>query len=467
MENNVSLLWNRCLTVIEDNGVKQEALRTWFHPIKPISYQNGVLTIGVPSEFFYEYLEEKYVDILRVAIHKEIGEGTKLNYKILVDSSTNTHVNHMSNHYSAAVARITPRDANKTPSPFNKRVPEEFDSQLNPKYVLENFFEGESNKLARAAGLNIADNPGKTPFNPLFLHGHVGVGKTHLSHAVGIKIKERYPEKKVLYVSAHLFKVQFADAGRTNKVNDFINFYQSIDVLIIDDIQDLAGIEKTQNAFFHIFNHLHQNNKQLILTSDKAPSELNGVEERLLSRFRWGLTAQLNTPDKALRLQVIREKIKRDGIILDDEVIDYMADVVTTSIRDLEGVLASLVAHACILGTDITMDIARRVISGTISKIERKSISVSDIEKVVCGHFNIKEGLIHTPSRKKEITQARQVAMFLSKEILGLSYAQIGKLIGKRNHATVLHGCKMVQNQLEVDKKFREDLKVIERKLSK
>lgn len=467
MENNVAVLWNKCLNVIKDNHVAKDAFKTWFLPIKPISYINNVLTLGVPSEFFFEYLEENYVDLLRVAIHKELGNSTRLKYKVLVDSSSNTHVDYMPAQYSAAVTRITPREANKTPSPFHKTVPEEFDSQLNPKYIMENFFEGKSNRLARAAGVNIADNPGKTPFNPFFIYGHVGVGKTHLSHAIGIQIKEKYPEKKVLYVSAHLFKVQFADAGRFNKVNDFINFYQSIDVLIIDDIQELAGIEKTQNTFFHIFNHLHQNNKQLILTSDKAPAELNGVEERLLTRFRWGLTAHLETPDRELRMEVIREKMRRDGLELEDSVIEYIVDHVTGSIRDLEGVLASLVAHAIVLNTEISLEIARRVISQTIHKIERKKASVPEIEKAVCNHFNIKEGLIHTASRKREITQARQVTMFLSKELLGMSYTQIGKLIGKRNHATVLHGCKAVQNQLDVDKNFREELKQIERSLQR
>ncbi len=464
MVQSVEILWNNCLKVIQDN-VPENAFRTWFTPIKPLSYENNVLTIQVPSQFFFEYLEDKYVDLLRMTLFREIGNNTVLNYRVLVENTTNTMVNYQGEIKSFGVDRIIPKDANKAPSPFRKSVPQNFDSQLNPKYTFDNFFEGESNKLARTAGLSVAQNPGKTAFNPFFFHGHSGVGKTHLCHAIGIAIKELYPEKRVLYISAHLFKVQFADAGRFNTINDFINFYQGIDVLIIDDIHELAGIEKTQNTLFHIFNHLHQNNKQLILTSDKAPSELNGVEERLLTRFRWGLTTKLESPDKKLRLNILNNKVLHDGLSIPEDVLECIAENVTDNARDLEGVVVSLIAHSVIYNREVDMDIARRVIGQTIRKIESKKLSVDDIEELVCAHFKIKSGLIHTASRKREIVQARQVAMYLAKQYTDMSFSQIGVLIGKKNHATVLHACKTVKNQLEVDKGFRHDVEQIESRL--
>ncbi len=464
MKNSVEILWNNCLKVIRDN-VSEEAFRTWFTPIRPLSYESNVLTIQVPSQFFYEYLEDKYVDLLRMTLFREIGNGTILNYRILFENTSNTMVDYQTDTKSISADRITPKDANKAPSPFRKTVPQNFDSQLNPKYTFDNFFEGTSNKLARTAGMSVAENPGKTAFNPFFFHGSSGVGKTHLCHAIGTRIKELFPEKRVLYISAHLFKVQFADAGRFNTINDFINFYQGIDVLIIDDIHELAGIEKTQNTLFHIFNHLHQNNKQLILTSDKAPSELNGVEERLLTRFRWGLTTKLESPDKKLRLNILRNKVLHDGLSIPEDVLMYIAENVTDNARDLEGVIVSLIAHSVIYNREVDMEIAQRVIGQTIKKLESKKLSISDIEELVCTHFNIKSGLIHTASRKREIVQARQVAMFLAKQYTDMSFSQIGALIGKKNHATVLHACKTVKNQLEVDKNFRNEVEQIEVKL--
>lgn len=464
MERTVENLWMNCLRVIRDN-VPENAFRTWFTPIQPLSYQNNILTIQVPSQFFYEYLEEKYIDLLRMTLFREIGQNTVLNYRVLMENSTNTTVDFQGEVKSVGVNRITPVNANKAPSPFRKVVQQNFDSQLNPKYTFDNFFEGESNKLARTAGLSVAQNPGKTAFNPFFFHGHSGVGKTHLCHAIGTRIVELYPEKRVLYISAHLFKVQFADAGRFNTINDFINFYQGIDVLIIDDIQELAGIEKTQNTLFHIFNHLHQNNKQLVLTSDKAPSELNGVEERLLTRFRWGLTTKLENPDIRLRMEILHNKVLHDGLSIPEDVLQYIAENVTNNARDLEGVVVSLIAHSLIYNKEIDMDIARKVIGQTIRHIEEKKLSINDIEEIVCTYFDIKPGLIHTASRKREIVQARQVAMYLSKQYTDMSLAQIGSLIGKKNHATVLHACKTVKNQLEVDKNFRQQVEELELKL--
>lgn len=466
MDNNISFLWNKCLNVFKDN-VSDITYQTWFAPIVALSYESNLFTIQVPSQFFYEYLEDKFVDLLRMTLHREIGSETILNYRILVENTTNTHVDYRGDTKSLSVDRITPKQANKIANPFQKSVPTDFDSQLNPKYSFHNFFAGSSNKLARTAGETIANSPGTTAFNPLFVHGTSGVGKTHLCHAIGLRILEEHPEKKVLYVSAHLFKVQYTDATRFNTVNDFINFYQGIDVLIIDDIQEIAGLEKTQNTFFHIFNHLHQTNKQLILTSDKAPSELQGVEDRLLTRFRWGLTTKLENPDYELRTKILENKILQDGLAIPAEVISFIADNVTENVRDLEGVIVSLMAHSVIYNKEVDLSLAKRVIGQAIRKIEQKKLTVDSISEVVCKHFNIKTELLQTASRKREIVQARQVAMYLSKQYTELSLAQIGSFIGKKNHATVLHACRTVKDQLEVDKSFRDDLEEIVKTLKR
>ncbi|NDW10760.1 chromosomal replication initiator protein DnaA [Dysgonomonas sp. 520] len=466
MNESVEILWNNCLKVFKDN-VNEVAFNTWFAPIVPLSYSNDIFTIQVPSQFFYEYLEEKFIDLIRMTLHRVIGEKTILNYRILVENTSNSMVVYQGENKSTAVEATKQVKTNKITSPFEKVVSNDFDSQLNPKYTFDNLFEGVSNKLARAGGETIAKNPGKTAFNPLFIHGLCGVGKTHLCHAIGVKIKELYPEKRVLFVSAHLFKVQYTDATRFNTVNDFINFYQGIDVLIIDDIHELSGLERTQNTFFHIFNHLHQNNKQLILTSDRAPSELLGVEDRLLTRFRWGLTTKLESPDYELRIKIIQHKILQDGLSISQDVIEYIAENVTDNIRDIEGVIVSLMAHSVIYNRDVDLPLAKRVIGQAIKKPEKKDLTIYDITEVVCNYFKIKKDLIHTASRKREIVLARQVTMYMAKQHTDLSLAQIGAIIGKKNHATVLHACKTVKNQLDVDKSFRDDIDEIEKELKK
>lgn len=460
-----SILWNNCLDVIRDN-ISEAAFNTWFAPIVPLKYKDNVLTVQVPSQFFYEYLEEKYIDLIQQTLYREIGEGTILNYRVVVEAESNTAVE------LRGESKPFSGDTNpgrklpvKVPNPFDRVETPEFDSQINSKYTFNNFFEGDSNRLARTAAEAVAKNPAKTAFNPLFIHGNSGVGKTHLCHAIGSKVLELYPEKKVLYISAHLFKVQFTDARRFNTINDFINFYQGIDVLIIDDIQELSGLEKTQNTFFHIFNHLHQNNKQLVMTSDCAPMDMLGMEERLLTRFRWGLTTSLDRPDKELRKKILKHKVLSDGLSISDEVIDYIAENVTDNVRDLEGIVVSLMAHSIINNRDIDMNLARRVVEQTV-KFEKKRISVQKIQETVCDFFNIKKDLIHSASRKREIVQARQVTMFFVKKHTELSLSQIGSQIGNRNHATVLHACNTVKDLSDVDKGFRADLEEIDRLLN-
>src|SRR5690554_5504053 len=413
MKTDFKSLWNNCLQIIRDN-ITDASYNTWFAPIIPISYKNNILTVQVPSQFFYEYLEEKFIDLIQQTLHRVMGEETILNYRVVVASASNTavEIRGESKKQTSSYAKVTKSD--KVPSPFDRVEPQEFDSQINSKYTFNNFFEGNSNKLARTAAEAVAISPAKTAFNPLFLHGPSGVGKTHLCHAIGSKILELYPEKKVLYLSAHLFKVQYTDATRFNTVNDFINFYQGIDILIIDDIQELSGMIKTQNTFFHIFNHLHQNNKQLIMTSDCAPMDMAGVEERLLTRFRWGLTTRLDRPEKELRKTILQQKILADGLSIPESVVDYIAENVTDNVRDLEGIVVSLMAHSIINDRDIDITLARKVIEQSI-KFEARKITVQKIQEVVCNYFNIKNELIQSKSRKREIVQARQIAMYFTK----------------------------------------------------
>ncbi len=464
MNTDYKTLWTNCLDVIRDI-IPEVAFNTWFAPIVPLKYEDNVLTIQVPSQFFYEYLEDKYIDLIQQTLYRKIGEGTILNYRILVETESNTTVDMRGESKFPVSERKTLNPISvKVPTPFDRVETSEFDSQINPKYTFNNFFEGESNRLARTAAEAVGMNPAKTAFNPLFVYGYSGVGKTHLCHAIGSKVLELYPDKKVLYITAHLFKVQFTDARRFNTINDFINFYQSIDVLIIDDIQELSGLEKTQNTFFHIFNHLHQNNKQLVMTSDCAPTDMQGLEERLLTRFRWGLSTKLERPDKELRKKILKHKVLTDGLTISDQVIDFIAENVTENVRDLEGIIVSLMAHSIINNREIDISLARRVMEQNI-RYEKKKITVQKIQETVSDFFNVKRELIQSASRKREIVQARQVTMYFIKKHTELSLSQIGVHVGNRNHATVLHACNTIKDLTDVDKSFRSDIEEIERLL--
>lgn len=464
IENNQAIaLWERCLAFIKDN-VSVTAFKTWFVPIVPLKYEAKALTIGVPSPFFYEYLEEKYVGVLRAAIYKEIGEGTELMYSILTDKTNHISVNMEGTRRSDAVAPKPVVNGNKTPNPLQAAAPQELDPHLNPNYNFDNFLKGTSNEFSRTVAETVAQNPART-FNPLFLYGPSGVGKTHLINAIGTRIKELYPEKRVLYVSAHLFQVQYTDSVRTNHFNDFISFYQTIDVLIIDDIQEFAGVTKTQNTFFHIFNHLHQNGKQLILTSDRAPVMLQGMEERLLTRFKWGLVAELEKPDIELRKNILRTKIRQDGLTIPESVICYIAENVNESVRELEGIVNSMLAQSILLKREISLEMAHRIVSKAVKCAEIKSLSVNDIIEKVCAYYKIDISTIHTKTRKREVVQVRQIAMFLAKKHTETSSSKIGQMIGKKDHATVLHACKIIKDQVEVDKAFKSEIEAIEASL--
>lgn len=460
IENNLKEMWNNCLQVIKDN-VPPKSFDTWFAPIEPIKYENNTLFIGVPTHFFYEMLDGPFLNIMRKALEKGIGKGTQLQYKVMVVKEDESTIEVKGSGRSTDIPVRPIENGNKAPNPMQATAPQDLDSHLIPNYTFSNFIKGTSNELSRTVGETVAKDPAKT-FNPLFLHGPSGVGKTHLTNAIGTRIKELYPEKRVLYISAHLFQVQYTDSVRTNQFNNFIKFYQGIDVLIIDDIQELAGATKTQQTFFHIFNHLHQNGKQLILTSDRAPVMLQGMEDRMLTRFKWGLVVELEKPDLELRKNILLNKMAYDGLKIPENVVNYIAENVSDSVRELEGIVTSLLAHSIILKREIDMDLAERIVRKSVACSESKPVTIETIISKVCEHYNIEESAIHTKTRKREIVQVRQIAMFLAKKHTDHSASKIGQFIGKRDHATVLHACKTVKDLIEVDKNFKNEIEEIE-----
>jgi len=461
MLNNHEQLWNRCLNVIKDN-ISEASFNTWFAPIVSLKYENNVFVLQVPSQFFVEYIEEKYIDLLRMTLYREAGVGTKLEYRVLIDKSSGKGTQIPSNGEQSRSKGIS--TSSNYISPYNKPQLPEIDPQLNPAYNFNNLIEGKGNKLARTAGISIGNEPGKNIFNPLFIYGQSGVGKTHLANGIGVMVKQLHPEKRVLYVPANTFQIQYTDSVRSNSQNDFLNFYQTIDVLIIDDIHEFAGKTGTQNTFFHIFNHLHQSGKQLILTSDKSPVVMVGLEQRLLTRFKWGLSAEIEKPDFDLRKSILENKIYRDGLEIPDEVVGFIAEHVTDSVRDLEGVLVSLMAHSTLANMPIDIALAERVISRIVN-ITKKVNTVEKIRDVVCEYFSLSVDAISTKSRKREVVQARQIAMYLSKQMTKSSLSSIGFTIGQRDHATVLHACKIVNDLMDSDKNFRSSVREIEEKL--
>ncbi len=456
--------WSGCLGFIRDN-VSQTIFKTWFEGIKPKSYVNGELTIQVSSAFIYEYLEANYLDLLKMGLTRSFGSDTRLMYSVVTDQANNIQAEYQSVNHTLTTYKEVKGIDKSTPSVMDAPQVQDLDPMLNPSYNFDTFIEGISNKLPRTAAESVAHNPGRTTFNPLFIYGESGVGKTHLANAIGVKVKELFPEKRVLYLSAHLFYMQFKDSVIHNTTNDFINFYQTIDVLIIDDIQEMETWTKTQNAFFHIFNHLHLNQKQLIITSDRPPKELTSLEDRLITRFKWGLVAELNKPDAKLRKQILKDKTTRNGIKLSDEVLTYIADNITDNVRDLEGIVVSLLAYSTTFNKEIDLELVQEII-GKYSKNEEKSITIEEIIQKVCDYYGVDVDSIQTKSRKHEIVLARQVSMYLAKKHLDYSTSKIGMYVGKRDHATVLHAFSVVRDQMDVDRSFKADMENIERSIA-
>jgi len=467
-------VWESCLQIIKDI-IPSISFKTWFEPIVPLKLKNNVLTIQVPSPFFYEYLEEQYIDVLRKTIRRELGTDAKLEYNVVMENNQFSNGKPYTVKYpsrnkteltnkpvSVPVEAATTSIKNPFVIPGIKKI--HFDPRLNPDYSFQNYIEGDCNRLARSAGVAVGNNPGGTAFNPLMIYGDSGLGKTHLAQAIGIQVKEQFPDKIVLYVNANKFQTQFVESIRNNNKNDFLHFYQMIDVLILDDVQEFAGKEKTQDTFFHIFNHLHQSGKQLILTCDRPPIELQGMEQRLLSRFKWGLLADLQKPDYETRLAILKKKAYNDGIELHDDIFEYLATNITNNIRKLEAVLISLYAQSTLNRKEITLELARQMIDKLVKHTTRE-ITIDFIQKVVCDYYRIPIELMQSKTRKREIVQARQVSMFFSKNMTKSSLASIGAQIGGKDHATVLHACKTVNNLIDTDKHFRHQIAEIEKKI--
>ena len=468
MNTDVRNIWENCLSFIKDNVTKQ-AFDVWFKPIQPVELTaDNTLVIMVPSMFFMEWLEDHYINLIWSALTKELGTRPKLIYNIKMENNPNK-TEQATEQLPSSNRKATHTDAlgykQKTQQTYNPYVAPglieleevKVDSQLNPNKNFDTFIEGESNRLARSAGKAITERPGGTSFNPLFIFGGVGLGKTHLAHAIGNEIQEKYPKKKILYIEAEDFTKQYAVAAKNNNRTDFIHFYQQIDVLIIDNVQFFASKQGTQDVFFQIFNHLHQNGKQLILTSDKAPVDIQDVEQRLLSRFKWGLSAELQAPDYQMRKNILKAILYRDGLEMTDDIIDYIAQNVKTNIRELEGVNTSLVAEALFNKKEITLDLAKKAVDKIVKNI-KKEVTIEYIQEIVSEYFQLSVEELQSKTRKRYVVQARQLAMFFAKKYTKLSLASIGKLIGKRDHATVLHACKTVDNLNETDKQFRKFL---------
>ncbi|MBQ3364604.1 MAG: chromosomal replication initiator protein DnaA [Muribaculaceae bacterium] len=460
---NVAQQWNRCLDAIKAN-LPAEQFNVWFAPIVAVDYdqKNNRVTLKVPSQFFVEQIEERYINILSSALKMAFGDDVKLLYKYNVVGGDD----------ASAVEQTEDNSSNKLKQELKIRKPrvatnpfvqddalDEIDPQLNPRYTFENYCSSMSNKLAVSIGQAIAEHPEVKTYNPMFVFGSTGVGKTHLLQAIGIKLKENYPRMRVLYVSSRVFESQYTTAVIQKKVNDFINFYLSIDVLLLDDIQFLAGKEKTQNTFFHIFSHLHLHQRQLVMSCDCRPSELDGMEPRLLSRFKWGMTVELEKPDFELRRKFLAMKAAQDGLKIADDVLDFIATNVSDSVRELEGVMVALLAHATMLGQDITIDLARSVIGNTV-KVTPKQLTFESIAETVADYYNLPTDVLYGKSRKREISDARQLVMYLAKKEAQMSSTSIGAKLD-RTHATVLHACIQIEQRMSIEKDFSREVQAI------
>lgn len=455
-EEKYNATWQRCLSLIKNQTSDDEFVR-WFKPMVPLSYDGENLRVRVPNQGHIQHIEQNYITMLRPIIRDEFGVKTRLHYAI--PTSTATARPTSQGGYTQGEA---PTIKNPFIIPGIKRM--SFDSQLNPELSFANHIEGECNRLARSAGLSISVAPGKTSFNPLFIYGNSGLGKTHIAQAIGVAIKERDPECKVLYVSSNRFQNQFQTAAWRGELNDFIQFYQMIDVLIIDDIQELSGKPGTQNIFFNIFSHLRMLGKQLILTSDRPPVELTDIEERLITRFKWGLSAQLTPPDLQTKVEILRHKCRKMGLEVEDSVIQFLAQNIRSNVREIEGALTSLEAHSRLLGKRITMDLTRSVMRDIV-RIDTREITIDYIIELTCEALKVEKPILLSSKRTREVAQARQVAMYLCKHHTKAPLAAIGAALGGKNHATVLHACKTIPNLMETDKVIRTQVLEIEKKL--
>ncbi|HVO74695.1 MAG TPA: chromosomal replication initiator protein DnaA [Ignavibacteriaceae bacterium] len=432
--------WKECLKTIKEN-VTQMTFNTWFLPIKPFELNNSVLKIQLPSQFFWEWIDEHYNTLINRTIRQVLGENAKLAY-IISEENEPEEPEALNNE-------------EKIKEPELSQPKKDFETFLNPRYTFNNFIKGEGNQLARAAAFAISESPGETTFNPLFIYGGVGLGKTHLIQAVGNKIVASWPAKRVIYLSSDNFTVEFVESIQSNRVNEFSSFYRSMDVLIIDDIQFLIGKEKTQDHFFHIFNTLHQASKQVILSSDRPPKDLNGLDDRLISRFQWGLTADIQPPDLETRIAILKRKADDYGMAISIEIIEYIASNITSNIRELEGCLIKLLANASLNSKDINLDLTKKIVR-EIATDRKVNVTIENITKIVCAYLNVDENKLRDKTRKKEIVLARQLAMYLSKELTKSSLKTIGLHFGGRDHSTVIHACTSIEDDISKDPSLNE-----------
>ena len=473
MPTNHLDIWNDCLQIIREE-IAPQSFETWFRPIKPVRIEKQVLTIEVPSQFFYEWLEDHYVGLLKRAIHQTLGAEGRLEYSIVIENNMNTGAATLRMPTSSHATATSPNPLNN-PLNVNRPVPNPFvipgirkfeiESNLNANYTFDSFIEGDCNRLARAAGFAVANKPGITAYNPLFIFSGVGLGKTHLLQAIGNQIKENFPRKAVLYVSSERFINQFVEAVRKGTVNDFMNFYQMIDVLLVDDIQFLSGKEKTQDNFFHVFNHLRQSGKQIVLASDRAPNDIEGMEERLLSRFKWGLSANLQVPSYQTRKQILQSKMYQNGIELQEEVVEYIAHNITSNIRELEGALISLLAQSSLNRQEVDVSLAKNMLQNFVETVSRE-ITIDSIQQIVGEHLAVGVDMMKAKTRKRDIVQARQIAMYFAKEMTRHSLKSIGLHFGGRDHSTVIHALQTVNDLIATDKYFKQSVSEIRKRIS-
>ncbi|WKS94688.1 chromosomal replication initiator protein DnaA [Riemerella columbina] len=486
MEQDLPLVWQKCLQFMKDNlnanededlGNLKGSFHSMFDYVYPLSLVDYNLTLAVPSNFYKEYIETNYIALLSSALKKYIGKRVKLWYAVL-ENNTEGHPNAVVQHMKGnttpppkpqpVMPQLTEKIQNPLLVPGIKKI--NVDSNLNPVHSFDNFVEGESNKFAYSAAKIIAKRPGETSFNPMFIHGGVGVGKTHLAQAIGLEIKNTYPDKVVHYLSSEKFIQQFIKAASATRGNagsreSFANFYKMLDVLIVDDIQFLSGKKATQESFFHIFDYLHQNGKQIILTSDKAPADIMDIEERVVSRFKWGLSTEMKSPDYGTRRKIIEDKLNRDGIVLNEEMIDYLAGEVQSNVRELIGVINSVIAHSMIYKSDLTLDLLKETIN-KISTNQKKVIDIPHIQEVVCDYFGIKREQLLSKTRKREIALPRQLAMYFAKELTDATFSKIGKEMGNKDHSTVMYACDAVRDGAKVDKQMRKYIKELKEKIN-
>lgn len=456
--------WQRCLALIRSR-LNQQQFTTWFEPIgfKSYDFETKEVALYVPSQFFFEYLEENFRPLIYMALYHVFGSDTRLVYQVRVIEDA--VVREEGNGTPMLKEPSPSRMLNRAPGAMHTAVPvTDFESYLNFEQTFDNFVEGLANRLPRSVGQSVADHPARKTFNPLFIYGPSGCGKTHLVNAIGVRLRQQHPEKRVLYVSAHLFQVQYVDARINNKTNDFIHFYQSIDCLIVDDVQEFSGKEKTLEAFFHIFNHLHLNGRQIIMTSDRPPVELKDMEERMLTRFKWGMLAELEAPDVQLRHDILKRLVRKDGLDIPEDVIEYVADNLQDNVRELEGIVHSMLAYSVVHGSNINLDFARKILKAN-TRYRRRTLTIEDIVESVCRHYKVTHEELYGECRKAEFVLARQVAMYLSQKHTGDTAKHIGYVIGRRTHATVIHGIHNIEKKMKENSAFKKEIRELEKKM--